>query len=125
MELTTYPSQAEINEAFQNLTEIIQGCFTMNQLGQVERITDISKMINGQAVWSKFHTMTFADYFYNEQFIQQQVKDAGLCIDKIEDFFTEERRIAFNGTNSEIKLDKTITNSPPFVLYHLSKPVNS
>ena len=122
MELTRYPSQVEINDAFQDITEIIQGCFTMNQNGQVERITDINKVTNGQVIWSKCHTLTFADYFYNEQFIQQQVKDAGLYIDKIEDFFTEDRRIAYNNSNSEIKLDKAITDTPPFVLYHLSKP---
>ena len=125
MGLTRYPSQVEINDVFQDITEIIQGCFTMNQNGQVERINNISKMTNGQVIWSKCHTLTFANYFYTEQFIQQQVKGAGLYIDKIKDLFTEERRIAYNSSSSEIKLDKTITDNPPFVLYHLSKPVNS
>ena len=125
MELTKYPSQVEINDALQDFTEIIQGCFTMNQNGQAERITDISKMTNGQVIWSKCHTLTFADYFYNEEFIQQQIKDAGLYIDKIENFITEERRIAYNSGSSEIKLDKTIVDTPPFVLYHLSKPANN
>ena len=68
--------------------------------------------------------MTFADYFYDDDFLQQQIKAAGLNIDNIENYYTEERRVAYNNTNPEIKLDKAITDTPPFVMYHLSKPVN-
>ena len=56
--------------------------------------------------------MTFSNYFYSKQFIQQQIKDAELNIDKTENYYTEERRIAYNSTNPEIELDKTITDYP-------------
>ena len=66
--------------------------------------------------------MTFACYFYDENFYQQQIKASGLKLDKIENYHTEERRVAYNSTNPEVKPDKTITDTPPFVMYHLSKP---
>ena len=68
--------------------------------------------------------MTFANYFYDDDFLQPQIKAAGLSIDSIESYYTEERRVAYNNTNPTMKLDKSLTDTPPFVLYHLSKPVN-
>ena len=124
MNLKSYPSQVEINDAFQDLTDVVYLSFTLNQNGRLERINDVDKMTNGQPIWVKSQTMTFPDYFYNEEFIQQQIKAAGLNIDKIENYFTEERRIAYNSTKPEVELDKTITDDPPFVFYHLSKPLN-
>ena len=79
-------------------------------------------LANGQAVWTTRQIMTFADYFYDKQFIQQQIESAGLTIDNIENYFTEERRIAYNNSNPKVKLDKTITDTPPLLMYHLSKP---
>ena len=63
--------------------------------------------------------MTFAAYYYDDQFFLQQIKVAGLELDKIENYYTEERRIAYNNTNPEIELDETVTDAPPFVIYHL------
>ena len=113
-DLKTYPSQTEINDAFQDLSDVIQVCFTLNESGQLKRITNIEQMplANGQAVWTTCQIMTFADYFYDEQFIQQQIESAGLTIDNIENHFTEERRIAYNNSNPKVKLDKTITDTP-------------
>ena len=125
LELPSYPSLDEINNAFKDLTEVIIAYFTLDQNGRLQRITNIDKMTIGQAIWAKTSIMTFPNYFYTEDFIQQQIKAAGLNIDKIENFYTEERRIAYNNTNAKMKLDKFITDSPPFALYHLSKPVNS
>ena len=68
--------------------------------------------------------MTFACYFYDEKFYQQQIKASGLKLDKIENYYTEERRVAYNNTNPEVKPDNTIIDTPPFVMYHLSKPVD-
>ena len=124
MELPSFPSKDEIINAFKDLNEVILVCFALNQNGQLQRITDVKKLTEGQAVWAKTRILTFPDYFYSESFIQQQIKAAGLNIDKIENYFTEERRIAYNNTNSEIKFDKSVTDTPPYALYHLSKPVN-
>ena len=68
--------------------------------------------------------MTFADYFCNDDFLQQQIKAAGLNIVNIENYYTEERRVAYNNSSPKIELDKAITDTPPFVIYHLSKSVN-
>ena len=81
-------------------------------------------MTNGQVTWTKSQMMIFTNYFYSEQFCQQQIKATELNIDKIENYYTEERRIAYNSTNPEIKFDKTITDDPPVVMYHMSKPLN-
>jgi len=123
-DLKSHPSQDGINEAFQDIKNVVQLCFTVNQNGRLGRITDVDKMTNGQTVWTKSQIMTFPDYFYSEQFIQQEIEAAGLNIDKIENYFTEERRIAYNSSNPEDEFDKTITDDPPFVLYHLSKPLS-
>jgi len=72
---------------------------------------------------AKNQIMIFADYFYDDHSLQQQIKAAGLNIDKIKNYYTEERSI-MDGTKPKIELDKTITDAPPFVIYHLSKPVN-
>ena len=122
MNLKTYPSQTEINDALQDLSDVIQVCFTLNESGHLQRVTNIEQMTNGQAVWTTCQIMTFADYFYDEQFIQQQIESAGLMIDTIENYFTEERRIAYNNSNPKVKLDKSITDTPPLLMYHLSKP---
>ena len=44
--------------------------------------------------------------------IQQQIEAAGLKLDKVENYYTEKRRVAYNDTNPEFKLDKTITDTP-------------
>ena len=85
--------------------------------GYVQRVTDVNKLTNGQAVWVNTQIMVFASYFYDEQFFQQQIEDAGLKLEEIENYYTEERRVA------EIKLAKNITDTPVFVMYHLSKPI--
>jgi len=66
--------------------------------------------------------MTFPDYYYTSEFLQDQIKAAGLYIDKIEYHCTEERRIAYNRINLESdRIEKAITDNPPHFLYHLSK----
>ena len=123
MNLTAYPSQDEINDSFQDLDDVIEVFFAPDENGHLKRITDADTLTNGQAIWCKCYMMTFASFFYNENFYQQQIKAAGLKLDKIENYYTEERRIVYSNTNPEVRLDKTITDISPFVMYHLSKPV--
>ena len=118
-------TQDQVNNAFEDLYDVILATFIIDQNGKLQQITDAEKLSNGQAIWNKTQIMTFADYFYDDQFLQQQIKAAGLNIDNIESYYTEERRIAYNSNNPEIELFKAITDTPPFVMYHLSKPVNS
>ena len=123
MGLTAYPSQDEINNAFQEFFDPIHVYFTHDDNGYVQRVTDVNKLTNGQAIWAETQIMVFACYFYDEQFFQQQIEDAGLKLEKIENYYTEERRVAYNSTNPEFKLAKSITDTPVFVMYHLSKPI--
>ena len=122
--LTSYPSEDEINNAFQDLPDLIHVFFTLDENGNLHRITDVDKLIIGQAVWSTCRATTYPNYYYDEQFIQQQINAAGLKLDKIENYYTEERRIAYNSTEPEVKLDKTITDSPTLTMLHLSKSIN-
>ena len=121
--LQSYPSENEINNAFEDLPHLIHVFFTLDENGRLHRITDANKLIIGQAVWSKNRALAYPNYYYDEQFIRQQIEAAGLKLDKIENYYTEERRIVYNGTDPEFELDKTITDFPIFAMYHLSKPV--
>ena len=124
MNLPAYPSQDQINHAFKDFSDLVFKIFIIDQNGQLQRIADADKVSIGQATWSKTEIMTFANYFYDDDYLQQQIKAAGFNIDNIENYYTEERRVAYNNTNPEIELDKAFTDTPPLVMYHLSKPVN-
>ena len=122
--LTSNPSEDEINNAFEDLPDLIHVFFTLDQNFSLHRITDADKLIIGQAVWSTCRAMAYPNYYCDEKFIKQQIEAAGLNLDKIENYYTEERRIAYNNTDPEFKLDKTITDTPTFAMYHLSKPID-
>ena len=42
-----------VNNAFKDLTEVILVIFTLDQNGQLQRITDVKKLTDGQAIWAK------------------------------------------------------------------------
>ena len=121
--LRSYPSENEINNAFEDLPDLIHVFFTLDENGRLHRITDANKLIIGQAVWSKCRALAYPNYYYDEQFIRQKIETAGLKLDKIENYYTEERRIAYNSTDPEFKFDKTITDTPVLAMYHVSKPI--
>ena len=82
--LKSYPSQDEINDKFKDLSDIIQAFFTLDSNGRLQRITDVSMLTDGQAIWSTCQIMIFAAYYYDDQFFQEQIKAAGFELDKIE-----------------------------------------
>ena len=124
LNLVSYPSEDEINSAFQDLSDLVHVFFTLDKSGRLQRIIDVDKLTNEQAVWSKCQTLAYPNYYFDEKFFNQQIKAAGLKLDKIDSYYTEERRIAYNSTNPEVQLDKSITDTPTFVMYHLSKPTD-
>ena len=71
----------------------------------------------------KTYISTFPDYYYDDQFLVDQTLAAGLHIDKIENIFTEERRIMHNILNPEAPFHKDIINNPLYLLYYISKPI--
>ena len=79
--LTSYPSEDEINNAFEDLPDLIHVFFTLDQNGRLHRITDADKLVIGQAVWSMCRAMAYPNYYCDETLIQQQIEAAGLNLD--------------------------------------------
>ena len=48
--LPKYPSQDQINDGFKTLINLVQTPFILDQNGQLQRITDVDKISNGQAI---------------------------------------------------------------------------
>ena len=125
MSLPYFPSQDQLNDAFVDLHDVIHVFFTLDQNGKLLMISDASRMSDGKTIWSRSQIIAFPNCFYHNEFFQQQIKSSGLKIDYVERYYTEERRVAYNNTNPEIELDDMLTDTSPFVMYFLSKPVNS
>jgi len=121
--LPKQPTKEQINEKISVLDDVVLATFALDESGCLYRVTDTSQLPNSHPIWIKTRIMVFADYYYSEEFLQDQIKAAGLYIDQIECHITEERRIAYNKSNQGVELEKTITDSPPNFLYHLSKPI--
>ena len=121
--LSKFPTQIQINEAFGNLIEVIRGCFVKDNEGSVFLVENIHKLTIGQAVWCKTQILPFPNYYYDDKFITDTTEASGLLINYVENFCTEERRIAHNCTNPDSKstVSKTITENPYALMYHLSK----
>ena len=121
--LPNFPSQAQINKAFEGLDEILRGCFAEDKSGSVFLVDNINQLTIGQSVWCKTPILPFPNYFYDDQYITDITIASGLQIDYVENFCTEEKRMAFNTTNGEVKISNTITENPHALMYHLSKPM--
>ena len=52
--IACYPSEDDINNTFEDLPDLIHVFFTLDQNGRLHRITDVDKLVIGQAVWSTF-----------------------------------------------------------------------
>ena len=114
------PTNEQVNTA---LNEIVRATFALDEEGRLYKVTNLSQLVNGHAVYTLTTIMVFPDYYYTDEFIQDQIKAAGLHLDRIECFCTEERRVAYNNSKQKFKLDKGVTDHPPHYLYHVSKPV--
>ena len=125
LNLKSYPSQDVINEEFQDLGDIVQGFFTLDSSGHLQRITDVNTMTDGQAIWAATQIMTFPAYYYDDQFFHQQIKAAGLELDKIENY-TILKRGGLLTTTPTLRLSWIRQLRISHLLlcsYHLSKPV--
>ena len=65
--------------------------------------------------------MTFPNYFYSNEYLTNQIVTAGLSINKVENPYTEEKRVAYNLANPKKQLSKTVIELPPSLIYHLHK----
>ena len=67
--------------------------------------------------------MLYPNFFYSDQSSISQILTAELHIDKIENYCTEDRRVAYNNKNPTIPLSKKYIEDPPALVYHVSKPI--
>ena len=121
--LPKFPTQLQVNKAFEGLNEILRGCFTKDESGSVFLVDNMHQLTIGQSVWSKTQILPFPNYFYDDQYINDITTASGLQVDYVENFCTEERRMAFNGMNPEMGISETITKNPYALMYHLSKSI--
>ena len=116
------PSLQQINNALKDLRGVVCTCFAYDANGSLFHVKDVNQLTNGQAVMRKTYITTFSDFYYNDQFLIDQTTAAGLTIDRIENIFTEERRIRHNIVNPEVPFNKNIVEHPLYLLHYISKP---
>lgn len=122
--LSNNPQYDEICSVFSGMREVLLATFAVNESGRLFRVTDVGQLTNGQAIWIKSRMKAVTtNYFYDDKYFQDQTKASGLCIDQIENYFTEERRVAYNSTHPHSEIEKELIEHPPFLLYHVSKPL--
>ena len=116
------PTQQQISKAFEDLCGIIYVSFAYDENGSLFQVKDVNQLVNGQVLVRKSYITTFPDFYYNDQFIIDQTISTGLSIDRIENAFTEERRMMHNTLNPEVPFSKRVVDHPFYLLHHISKP---
>jgi len=125
--LTTVPNNpttSQVTKAFRNADDILITCFAINNHGEIFNVTNISQLSFGQPIWRKTDVITFPNFFYSGQSTCEQFITNEFHIDKIENHFSEEKRITYNDkASSLILLGTDFIKYEPALIYHLSKPV--
>ena len=117
-----FSSLAEINNAFQKCGTVVRACFAKDENDLLFHVTNTNQLINGQTVWCKTERMTFPNYFYDEKYLTGEMVAAGFSINKVENPYTEERRVVYDRVNSGGKqLNKKFIEYPPTMMYHLQR----
>ena len=70
----------------------------------------------------KTEVMIFPNFFYSDQSNITHILAAGFCINSIENYFTEERKIAHNHKRPKFVLNKKCVENLLALVYHISKP---
>ena len=120
--IPNYSSLQQASKAFEELYEITSACFAYDEIGSLFMVKDMKQLVKGQAVLNKTDITTFPSFFYDDKFLVDQTTAAGLHIDKVENVFTEERRVIHNTLNPATTYSKDVVNHPIWLLYHVSKP---
>ena len=120
-DMPRYPTTAQITEAFRDADNILLTCFTVDFRGEIFHVKNINQLTYGQPIWRKTDVTVFPNFFYSNQAILKQFLATGFHIDKIEDHYTEEKRVAYNTTNPAIPLCKDYVKYPTALVYHVSK----
>ena len=116
-----HPATAQVKEAFDDSNDIIMICFAVDVKGDIYHVKKINQLSYGQPIWRKTEVMIFPNYFYSDKSTVTQITTAGLHIDSVHNYFTEERRIAHNSKKPNILLNQNYTENPIALVYHVSK----
>ena len=116
------PSTVQVTEAFRNVDDIFVTCFAVDAQGDLFHVKSANQLTHGQPIWKQTEVMMFPNFFYSEQSTVKYIIEAGLSIDTVENYFTEDRRVAYNSKNPSIPLDKDCVEYPLALVYHISKP---
>ena len=95
------PTTAQVTEAFKDCDDILITCFAVDAEGDIFHVKNITELTRGQPIWRKTEVM----------------RNAGFHIDKIEDHYTEERRVAYNRSNPIIPLSSDYVKYPTALVY--------
>ena len=117
-----HPTTAQVKEAFDDNNDIIMICFAVDVKGDIFHVKKISQLSYSQPIWVKTEIMIFPNYFYSDKSTVTQITTAGLHIDSVHNYFTEERRVAHNSKKPTILLTQSYTENPLALVYHVSKP---
>ena len=120
--LPKHPSTAQITEAFKEVDDIFVTCFAVDTQGDIFHVKSIDQLKHGQPIWKQTEVMMFPNFFYSEDSTVTHMVTAGFRIDRVENYFTEARRIAYNSTDPIVHLHKDCVENPLAFVYHISKP---
>ena len=119
-----HPTTAQVTEAFKNADDILMTCFAVDAKGNLFHVKNIDQIKHGQPIWRKTEVMMFPNFFYSDKSNITHMLAAGFHIDSIGNYFTEERRIAYNNKKPNIPLKEEITENPLALVYYISKPLH-
>ena len=117
-----YPTTSQVTEAFKDADDILVTCFAADSRGDIFHVRNIDQLTHGQPIWRKTDVMLFPNFFYSDQSTIKQFLTTRFHIDKIDNHFTEEKRVAYNTSNPTILLSRDYVEYPTALVYHVSKP---
>ena len=121
IKLPKNPTTAQVTEAFKDSDDILVTCFAVDAAGDVFHVKNINQLSHGQPIWRKTEVILFPNFLYSDRSIIQQLLNTGFHIDKIENHYTEESRLAYNRTDPAIPLSSDYVEYPTALVYHILK----
>ena len=115
------PTTAQVTEAFKDSDDILVTCFAVDAAGDIFHVKNINQLSDGQPIWRKTEVMLFPNFLYTDRSTIQQLLNTGFHIDKIENHYTEEKRLAYNRSDPAIPLSDEYVKYPTALVYHVGK----
>ena len=122
-DMPKYPTTAQVTEAFKDFNDILITCFAVDAKGDIFHVKSVNQLTDGQPIWRKTEVMMFPNFHYTDRSSITEILAAGLHIDSIENYCTEERRVIYNDKKPiGVALHKNYVKYPLALVYHTSKP---